>query len=65
MITGLVAIAGVAREAAAQSSAHMKDTVPSLTDAVSIVHEARGADDMALVFSHGWSCDRSCWADQL
>ena len=65
MITALVAIAGVAREAAAQSSAHMKDTVPSLTDGVPIVHEARGADDMALVFVYGWKCDRFCWADQL
>ena len=60
-----MAIAGVAREAAAQSSAHMKDTVPSLTDGVSIVHETCGVGDMPLVFVYGWSCDCSCWADQL
>ena len=34
-------------------------------DGVSIRYEDLGAGDPALVFVHGWSCDRSYWSGQL
>jgi pimeloyl-ACP methyl ester carboxylesterase len=34
-------------------------------DGVSIAYEERGAGQTALVFVHGWSCDRSYWSGQL
>jgi pimeloyl-ACP methyl ester carboxylesterase len=38
--------------------------VPS-SDGVTIVYEARGEGAPALVFVHGWSCDRSYWRAQV
>ena len=40
------------------------DTVLS-RDGVSIHYDDLGAGDPALVFVHGWSCDRSYWSGQL
>jgi pimeloyl-ACP methyl ester carboxylesterase len=34
-------------------------------DGVPIKYEVRGKGDPALVFVHGWSCDRSYWSAQL
>jgi pimeloyl-ACP methyl ester carboxylesterase len=34
-------------------------------DGVPIAYEVSGEDSLALVFVHGWSCDRSYWAAQL
>ena len=34
-------------------------------DGVSVSFEAHGAGTVALVFVHGWSCDRSYWKGQL
>lgn len=34
-------------------------------DGVSIAYEVRGEGEPALVFIHGWLCDRSYWAEQL
>jgi pimeloyl-ACP methyl ester carboxylesterase len=34
-------------------------------DGVSIAYETRGRGDTALVFVHGWSCNRSFWKEQL
>jgi pimeloyl-ACP methyl ester carboxylesterase/GNAT superfamily N-acetyltransferase len=34
-------------------------------DGVSIAYETKGRGQPALVFIHGWSCDRSHWAGQL
>lgn len=34
-------------------------------DGVSIRYDDLGAGDPALVFVHGWNCDRSYWAEQL
>jgi pimeloyl-ACP methyl ester carboxylesterase len=34
-------------------------------DGVSIVYEVRGEGEPALVFIHGWCCDRSYWNEQL
>ena len=35
------------------------------SDGVSIRYDDLGAGDPALVFVHGWSCDRSYWAEQI
>jgi pimeloyl-ACP methyl ester carboxylesterase len=42
----------------------MVDSVSS-TDGISIAYEARGEGSPALVFVHGWSCDRGYWAKQM
>lgn len=42
----------------------MSETAIS-ADGVPISYEVRGAGTPALVFVHGWSCDRSYWAAQL
>lgn len=34
-------------------------------DGVPIAYEAHGDGDVALVFVHGWSCDRSYWREQV
>jgi pimeloyl-ACP methyl ester carboxylesterase len=39
-------------------------TTPSI-DGVPITYEVRGKGALALVFVHGWSCDRSYWKGQL
>ncbi len=33
-------------------------------DGVNIVYDVRGQGDIALVFIHGWCCDRTHWRDQ-
>ena len=49
-----------------------KDAEPTITissvissDGVSIAYEVRGEGEPALVFIHGWCCDRSYWSEQL
>ena len=34
-------------------------------DGIPIVFEDEGSDQRALVFVHGWSCDRSYWSEQM
>jgi pimeloyl-ACP methyl ester carboxylesterase len=34
-------------------------------DGVPIVYESRGAGDVALLFVHGWSCNREFWREQV
>ena len=34
-------------------------------DGVEISYDIRGKGDIALVFVHGWACDRSFWREQL
>lgn len=34
------------------------------SDGVEIAFETKGSGDIALVFIHGWSCDKSYWNDQ-
>ncbi len=35
------------------------------TDGVRIAYEVRGKGSLALVFVHGWSCNRGFWAGQM
>ena len=58
-----VLLAIIASEATAQGP-NKTDSVAS-ADGVRIAYEARGAGPLALVFVHGWSCNRSYWAGQL
>lgn len=34
-------------------------------DGLPIVYESRGSGDVALVFVHGWSCNRAFWREQV
>jgi len=42
----------------------MKDVVLS-TDGIPVCYEVHGTGEPALVFVHGWSCDRSYWSRQI
>jgi len=49
-----------------------KEAAPTITvdnavsaDGVSIAYEVRGEGEPALVFIHGWCCDRTYWSEQL
>ena len=56
---------GCGREAAdTEGTRSTADTVTS-ADGIRVVYEAHGEGTPALVFVHGWSCDRSYWAGQL
>jgi len=37
------------------------DGIASSPDGIALAYEAHGAGASALVFVHGWSCDRSYW----
>lgn len=50
-----------AGDAPSDASAH----VVLSADGVSIHYDDLGAGDPALVFVHGWNCDRSYWSEQL
>jgi len=50
--------------AAGMRGAIVHETIPSL-DGVPVAFEARGAGTTALVFVHGWSCDRRYWERQI
>lgn len=43
----------------------MRTEIVTSADGVPVAYEAHGAGTPALVFVHGWSCDRSYWAGQL
>jgi pimeloyl-ACP methyl ester carboxylesterase len=55
---------GAVTPADAQGGSRKVDVVPSV-DGVTIAYEVAGQGTPALVFVHGWSCDRSYWAGQL
>lgn len=63
-----VSLTGCAREARdevdASDGRHVQGTATS-HDGVSISYETLGSGTPALVFVHGWSCDRSYWQGQL
>jgi len=48
----------------AEGARNRADFVTS-ADGIHIAYEAYGEGTPALVFVHGWSCDRSHWAAQL
>jgi pimeloyl-ACP methyl ester carboxylesterase len=52
------------KSADGEAAGNTSDVVTSADD-IHIAYEARGEGSPALVFVHGWSCDRSYWAGQL
>src|SRR5688572_4801012 len=48
-----------------QSPPNKKTLTVTSNDGVSISYETFGKGSTALVFVHGWSCDKSYWKDQL
>ena len=50
---------------AAQADERLMQGVTSAKDGVQIHYEFGGSDSPALVFIHGWNCDRSYWSAQL
>ena len=58
-----VAVVGCARREAPPPPA--TEGVATAPDGVSIAYEVRGAGEPALVFIHGWCCNRGFWKNQL
>ena len=50
---------------AAQAEERLSRGVVTAKDGVQIHYESRGSGAPALVFIHGWNCDRSYWSAQL
>jgi len=50
---------------AAQAEERLSGGVVTAKDGVQIHYESRGSGAPALVFIHGWNCDRSYWSAQL
>ncbi len=65
VLAAVTLFTGIGRESAdAQSVRKMTEVVTS-ADGLRIAYEASGAGTPALVFVHGWSCDRRYWDGQL
>ena len=43
----------------------MKDAAAVSPDGIPVTFETHGTGEPALVFVHGWSCDRSYWRGQV
>jgi pimeloyl-ACP methyl ester carboxylesterase len=50
---------------AAQAEERLVQGVTAAQDGVQIHYETGGSGSPALVFIHGWNCDRSYWSEQL
>ena len=59
-----VLLAAIAWDAQAQGFSNKPDYVAS-ADGVRIAYEVHGGGSPALVFVHGWSCNRGHWAGQI
>jgi pimeloyl-ACP methyl ester carboxylesterase len=59
-----VLLMAIDREVSAEDTRNKASWATS-SDGVHIVYEVHGEGSLALVFVHGWSCDRSYWAGQL
>jgi pimeloyl-ACP methyl ester carboxylesterase len=65
LLTAVTLFSGIGREPAiAQDVRKTSDHVNS-PDSIRIAYEVRGKGMPALVFVHGWSCDRGYWKGQL
>ncbi len=63
----LALLTGIARSATlAQAQAGLATArAATSSDGIRIAYETRGNGPFAVVFVHGWSCDRSYWKGQL
>ena len=64
-LTRCLLIASLLMGVAAQADERLMQGVTSAKDGVQIHYEFGGSDSPALVFIHGWNCDRSYWSAQL
>ncbi|MDQ3138223.1 MAG: alpha/beta hydrolase [Gemmatimonadota bacterium] len=65
MLAAAMFLTGCGRKSAdVQGSRSTTDSVTS-ADGIRVVYEAHGQGTPALVFVHGWSCDRNYWKKQL
>jgi pimeloyl-ACP methyl ester carboxylesterase len=60
-----VVAAGIAAGSARAQEANEMTQFTTSPDGIPIAYETRGQGAPALVFVHGWSCDRTYWAGQL
>ena len=63
LLATLVAFEGAAAQSAATQGGQVGEATSH--DGVRIAYEVRGEDSTALVFVHGWSCDRTYWREQI
>jgi pimeloyl-ACP methyl ester carboxylesterase len=61
----MTAIATIALPAMSQPRANKQTSTVTASDGVSVAYEMHGNGSTALVFVHGWSCDRSYWKHQI
>ena len=64
-LTRCLLIAGLLMGVAAQADERLTSGVTTAKDGVQIHFESGGSGPPALVFIHGWNCDRSYWSAQL
>jgi hypothetical protein len=65
LLIAVDALTGVGLEAADTQALQKKADFAISSDGVRIAYEVHGEGSPALVFVHGWSCDRSYWAGQF
>jgi len=68
VLAAVILVTGCASTPAIEEGAQNMAVVVTSPDAIPIAYEAHGKETPgapALVFVHGWSCDRSYWAGQL
>ena len=64
-LTRCLLIASLFAGAAAQADERLTHGVTQAKDGVELHYESGGSGSPALVFIHGWNCDRSYWSAQL
>ena len=64
-LTRCLLIASLLMGVAAQADERLTSGVTTAKDGVQIHYETGGSGPPALVFIHGWNCDRSYWSAQL
>ena len=64
-LTRCLLMAGLLLGMAAQADEHLTHGVTQAKDGVQIHYESGGRGSPALIFIHGWNCDRSYWSAQL
>ena len=65
MVVTTTLVASCGQEAPEAGRTEAAATIVASADDVPVAYEVRGAGAPALVFVHGWSCDRSYWEGQL
>jgi pimeloyl-ACP methyl ester carboxylesterase len=65
VLAAAILFTGGARESAGAQGARNKADVVTSADGIRITFETHGEGTPALVFVHGWSCNRSYWEGQL